>query len=103
MIKPDELNLKLDTLEEALSDPRVSPQQNEETRARYKLIIDTSQDEAVLRLFLNYRKVQSKASIQCVMCSTFASDMATNKVSELWRTPSILSWCNVYPGCILRH
>lgn len=84
VVDVDELRPAVQTLKDSLANSHASPWQNEETRVRYKLIIDTSPDEAILQLFLTQRRQFSESRVECVMCSPFARDIFTSKVVTFW-------------------
>ena len=78
----------LDTIKASLEDH--NPDLTLENEIRYKLLIDTSGDESIIRFLFAFRVLQrSKAHIH--VCSKFPGDTETQKV---WRKELLM--CTMY-------
>ena len=76
-----EPRLVIDVLLESFADRRLSPTHNPETRARYKLIIDTTPDDTILHLLMQRRAMANMEGAFDVVGNPFPADSVTNKVS----------------------
>ena len=70
----------IDVLGEALADLSARPLQAEETRDRYKAIIDDTPDDFAVRMLRLMTDMVHPKLARCVSCSEFPTDMDSNKV-----------------------